>query len=93
MNETLLHTRCDADESNVYYLMFTLSLWEKLYIYIIYILIIWGFPGGTSGKKLPANAGDLRDIGSIPGSGGFSGGGHGNPLQYSWLENSMNRGA
>ena len=77
MNETLLHTKCDADESNVYYLMFTLS--GKNY----YILIIWGFPGGTNGKKLPANAGDLRDTGSIPGSGGFSGGGHGNPLQYS----------
>ena len=35
-------------------------------------------------KNPPANAGDIRDVGSIPGSGRFPGGGHGNPLQYSW---------
>ena len=44
-------------------------------------------------KSLPANAGDLRDIGSIPGSGRSSGGRHGNPLQYSCLENLVDRGA
>ena len=44
-------------------------------------------------KKLPANAGDLRDMRSIPGSGRSSEGGHGNPLQYSCLENPMDRGA
>ena len=38
-------------------------------------------------------AGDIRDTGLIPGSGGFHGGGHGNPLLYSCLENSMDRGA
>ena len=38
-------------------------------------------------KNLPANAEDVRDVGSIPGLGRFSGGGHGNPLQYSCLEN------
>ena len=38
-------------------------------------------------KNLPANAGDLRDAGSIPGLGRSPGGGHGNPLQYSCLEN------
>ena len=38
-------------------------------------------------KNLPANAGDVRDVGSIPGSGRFLGGEHGNPLQYSCLEN------
>ena len=38
-------------------------------------------------KSLPANAGDLRDAGSIPGLGRSPGGGHGNPLQYSCLEN------
>ena len=37
-------------------------------------------------KNPPANAGDIRDEGSIPGSGRFPGGGHGNPLQYSSLE-------
>ena len=41
----------------------------------------------------PANAGDLRDIGSIPGSGGSLGGGNGNLLHYSCLENSIDRGA
>ena len=44
-------------------------------------------------KNLPANAGDLRDGGSIPGLGRSPGGGHGNPLQYSCLENPMDRGA
>ena len=44
-------------------------------------------------KNLPANAGDIRDMGSIPGSGRSPGGGHGNPLQYFCLENPMDRGA
>ena len=44
-------------------------------------------------KNLPANAGDIRDMGSIPGSGSSTGGGHGNPPQYSCLENPMDRGA
>ena len=55
--------------------------------------ISWGFPGGTVVKNPPANAGDVRDMGLIPGSGRSSGGGNGNPLQYSCLENSMDRGA
>ena len=44
-------------------------------------------------KNPPANAGDLRDVGLIPGSGGSAGGRHGSPLQYSSLENPMDRGA
>ena len=44
-------------------------------------------------KNLPANAGDIRDAGLIPGSGRFPGGGHDNSLQYSCLENLMDRGA
>ena len=44
-------------------------------------------------KKPPANAGEVRDAGSIPGSGRSSGGGKGNPLQYSCLENPMDREA
>ena len=44
-------------------------------------------------KNLSANAGDVRDAGLIPGSGRFPGGGHNNPLQYSCLENPMDRGA
>ena len=44
-------------------------------------------------KNPPANAGDIRDVGSIPGLGRFPGGGHDNLLQYSCLENPMDRGA
>ena len=44
-------------------------------------------------KSLPAKAGNIRDAGLIPGSGRSSGGGHGNPLQYSFLENPTDRGA
>ena len=43
-------------------------------------------------KNIPANVGDIRDVASIPGSGRSSGGGHGNQLQYSRLENPMDRG-
>ena len=48
------------------------------------------FPGGSEVKASACNAGDL---GSIPGSGRFPGEGNGNPLQYSCLENPMDRGA
>ena len=44
-------------------------------------------------KNMPADAGDIRDMGSVPGSGRSPGGGHGNPLQYSHLENPVDRGA
>ena len=44
-------------------------------------------------KNTPANVGDVRDTGSIPGLGRSPGGGHGNPLQYSCLANPMDRGA
>ena len=44
-------------------------------------------------KNLPASAGDTRDVGSVPGSGRSPGRGHGNPVQYSCLENPINRGA
>ena len=44
------------------------------------------FPGGSAGKEFACNAGDL---GSTPGLGRSPGGGHGNPLQYSCLENPM----
>ena len=43
-------------------------------------------------KNSPGNAGDVRDVGLIPGLGRSAGGGHGNPLQYSCLENPMDRG-
>ena len=53
-----------------------------------------GFPCGAQlVKNLPIDAGDARDSASIPGLGRSPGGGHGNPLQYSCLENPMDRGA
>ena len=52
-----------------------------------------GFPGVTIVKNPAANAGHLRVMDSIPGLGRSSGGGHGNPLQYSCLENSRDREA
>ena len=51
---------------------------------------LWGFPGSSVVKNSPANAGDA---GLIPGSGRPPGGRNGNPLQYSCLENPMDRGA
>ena len=51
---------------------------------------MYGFPGGSVVKNLPANAGDA---GSIPGSGRSPGERNGNPLQYSCLENPTDRGA
>ena len=47
----------------------------------------------TKNKNLGANAGDARNMGLIPGLGRYPGGGHGNPLQCSCLENPMDRGA
>ena len=52
-----------------------------------------GFPGGSVEENPLANAGDVRDVGSIPGLGRSPGGGNGNPLRYSCLENPMDRGA
>ena len=48
------------------------------------------FAGGSDGKESACNEGDP---GSVPKSGRYPGGGHGNPLQYSCLENPMDRGA
>ena len=52
-----------------------------------------GLPRWLNGKESACNARDTGDAGLIPGSGRFPGGGHGNPLQYSCLENPMDRGA
>ena len=49
----------------------------------------WGFPGGSDGKEPACNTGDP---GSVPGLGRSPGEGSGNPLQYSYLENLMDRG-
>ena len=54
-------------------------------------MIHMGFPGGTVVKNLPANAGDTRDAGLIPGLGRSPGIGNGNPLQHSCLGNPIDR--
>ena len=59
----------------------------------MHLLHCMGFPGGSVVKNPPANAGDIGDKGWIPGSGRSPGGGRGNALQYSCLENRMDRGA
>ena len=51
-----------------------------------------GFQAALVVKKLPASAGDVRDMGWIPRSGRSPGGGHGNPLQYFGPENPLDRG-
>ena len=55
-------------------------------ILFTYVYILYGFPGGSEVKVSASNEGDS---GSIPGLGRSPGEGHGNPLQYSWLENPM----
>ena len=54
--------------------------------------IHWDFPCGARVKNLPVNAQDVKDTGSIPGSGRSPEGGHGNPFQCSCLKNPMDRG-
>ena len=59
----------------------------------VYSLYQVGFPGDVVVKNPPVNAGDIRDMDLIPESGRSPGEGHGNPLQYSCLENPMGRGS
>ena len=54
---------------------------------------VWGFPDNSVSKESACNVGEAGDVGLIPGSGRSPGGGHGNPLQYSCLENPMDRGS
>ena len=61
----------------------------RIYIYVC-VCVYMGFPGSSAGKESTCNEGDL---GLIPGLGRSPGGEHGNPLQYSGLENPMERGA
>ena len=63
----------------------------RLHNFVYFYIHTWASQVALVVKKLPANAGDLRGVGSIPGSGRSPGGGHGNPLQYSCLENLMDR--
>ena len=66
------------------------NLFALLLFYLFLAVPLMGFPGGSDGKASSCNAGDL---GLIPGLGRSPGEGNGNPLQYSCLENPMNRGA
>ena len=52
-----------------------------------------GFPNGSESKESACSAGDTGDVGLISGLGRFPGGGNGHPIQYSCLENRMDRGA
>ena len=71
---------------------FSLEVPVSLHI-LDYSLVFLSDLGGAVVKNLPASAGDARDMGSIPGSGRSPGVGNDNPLQYSCLENSIDRGA
>ena len=69
-------------------------LWTEILIYyLIFLVPKWGFPGSSVVKNLPANIGDIGDTGSIPETGRSPGAGNDNPLQYSCLENPVDRGA
>ena len=60
---------------------------------MVHIPIYWASQVAVVVKNPPPKAGDVRDMGLIPGSGRSPGGRHGNPLQYSCLENPRDRGA
>ena len=76
-------------------LMFELAQGISSYNPLSYLgtchLTYWASQLALVVKNLTANAGDIRDVGSIPGSGRSPGGGHGNPPQYSCLESLMDR--
>ena len=63
--------------------------WTQLRDFHFTATLLLGFPGDASGKEPPTNAGDMRDLGLIPGLGRSPGGQDGNTFQYSCLENPM----
>ena len=72
--------------------------WKTAAKFVVYgldedMVYAWSSQAVLVVKNPPADAGDIRDMGSSPGSGRSPGGGHGNPLQYSCLQNPMDRGA
>ena len=64
-----------------------------LKIYTVHYIYVWASQVALVVNNPPGNAGDIKDTGLIPGSGRSPGEGNGKPLQYSCLENPMNRGA
>ena len=95
-SDSVIHIRMISLEL---YICISIRLFHSGYNYLPLISVdilcilqyLWGFPGGTSGKE-PTNVGDIRDVGLIPWLGRSPEGGHGNPLQYTCLENPMDRG-
>ena len=92
-NESALHIRWPKYWSIWTFRFLLISCFEKWCCDKSICIVRFGFPGGTGGKESSSKAGDLRDAASIPGWGRSPGGRHGNPLQYSCLENPMDRGA
>ena len=81
------------DFLNNYIVYTTIKSWDfSAYIFSVYLYMCVCFPGGSVGKETSCNPGDTGDVGSIPGSGRSPGGGHSNSIQYSCLENPMDRG-
>ena len=75
---------------NILWFLNSYYKWLAIFYYFLIIKILWGFPGCSDGEESVYNAGNL---GLIPGSGRSPGEGNGSPLQYSCLENPMDRGA
>ena len=78
------------------YYVFTLfqkPVFPPTMLFILIYFHILGFPGGVVVKNPPANAGDARDVGSVPELERSPGGGNDNPLQYACLEIVMDRAA
>ena len=79
-------SKCSMQNEGYRWWMFIVGKFRQAFLGVM------GFPVGTAVKNLGADAGDIRGVNLILGWGGVSGEGHGNPLQYSCLENPMGRG-
>ena len=95
-NGIYFHWRVIDNEDKGY-----ITIWQKLYFkncnkvsYFYYNVLLWIWTSKVllEVRNWPVNAGDRRDVGSIHGLGRSPGGGNGNPLQYSCLENPMDKG-
>ena len=83
---------CRSLGINVWDFFFWRGVYTQEWNYWV-IWSLWTSQGALVVKNTLANAGDVRDAGSIPGSGRSPGGGRGNPLQYTNLDNPVDRGA
>ena len=91
-----MHNAYACVHIDIYAYVFTYVCVTDIYVCIFVCLSctsLYYFPDGSVGEESACNAGGTGDVGSIPGSGISSRGGHGNPLQYSCLENLMDGGA